>query len=151
MVKERALAQDLTHDILIKAFLNLSKFEFKSSFSTWLYFITYNHCIDFLRKQQKKQKREMSLDDSEHLDPEDHGNEELEEKKVLEIHHERLEQLMDRLAADDKTILLMYYMDDLSVKDIMSNWSLGESAVKMRLKRARIRLRELYDEIYDDQ
>ena len=52
--KERALAQDLTHDILIKAFLNLSKFEFKSSFSTWLYFITYNHCIDYLRKQQKK-------------------------------------------------------------------------------------------------
>ena len=70
---------------------------------------------------------------------------------MLEIHHERLEELMDRLAADDKSILLMYYMDDLSVKEIMSNWSLGESAVKMRLKRARIRLRELYDEIYDDQ
>jgi DNA-directed RNA polymerase specialized sigma24 family protein len=45
-VKDLALAQDLTHDIFLKTFINLSKFNHKSKFSTWLYSITYNVCID---------------------------------------------------------------------------------------------------------
>ncbi|NNF01444.1 MAG: RNA polymerase sigma factor [Bacteroidia bacterium] len=151
MVKERAIAQDLTHDALIKSFLSLSKFEHKSSFSTWLYFITYNTCIDFLRKQQKDRVREVNIDDNDHFQIEDEGEDLVQEKQLLEIHHERLEELIERLSADDKSILLMYYMDDLSIKDIMKNWEIGESAVKMRLKRARQRVKELYDEIYYDQ
>jgi len=49
-VKEVSLAEDLTHDIFIKTLLNLAKFKKKSKFSTWIYSITYNYCIDFIRK-----------------------------------------------------------------------------------------------------
>jgi RNA polymerase sigma factor (sigma-70 family) len=53
-VKEEASAEDLTHDIFMKLYLNLSSFKQKSKFSTWLYSITYNFCIDHIRKNKKK-------------------------------------------------------------------------------------------------
>ena len=52
-VKDVDLAQDLAHDVFLKTFLNLAKFEGKSKFSTWLYSLTYNFCIDYLRKNNK--------------------------------------------------------------------------------------------------
>ena len=55
MVKNNADAQDLCHEVLCKAFLNIATFAGKSSFSTWIYAITYNQCIDFLREKKKKQ------------------------------------------------------------------------------------------------
>ena len=54
MVKETNLAQDLAHDILIKVFTKLNTFKGKSSFSTWIYQISYTHCIDYLRKAKNK-------------------------------------------------------------------------------------------------
>ena len=52
-VKEASIAEDLTHDIFIKVYLNLGRFKQKSKFSTWLYSITYNFCVDYVRKKQK--------------------------------------------------------------------------------------------------
>ena len=48
-VKNRSLAEELAEDVFSKTFEKLSGFEGKSSFSSWLYSITYNHCIDYLR------------------------------------------------------------------------------------------------------
>lgn len=53
MLNDEALAHDAVQDIFIKVFLNLSKFNEQSSFSTWLYSITYNFCIDMIRKKKK--------------------------------------------------------------------------------------------------
>ena len=55
MLKDEAKAGDATQDIFLKIFLNLSKFNFKSRFSTWIYSITYNYCIDFIRRDKKQQ------------------------------------------------------------------------------------------------
>ena len=53
MTTDKELAHDLTHDIFLKAFVNLSKFDHRSKFGTWLYSITYNYCLDHLRKRQR--------------------------------------------------------------------------------------------------
>lgn len=145
MLKNKEDAQDLAHDILVKAFLNIAKFEGNSSFSTWIYAITYNQCIDFLRNKQKARFVEF-----EHapdaLDRED--NTEIEEKEIFEIEVERLTILIHELSEEDRAILLMKYQDDMSVEDIRRVWQLSNSAVKMRLKRARDRLRKLYVKKY---
>jgi len=52
-VKDSDIAKDLVHDILLKCYVNLSKFNFESKFSTWLYRLTYNFCIDYLRKHNR--------------------------------------------------------------------------------------------------
>jgi RNA polymerase sigma factor (sigma-70 family) len=145
-VKERDTAKDLTHDIFIKTFLNLSKFSFQSKFGTWLYSITYNYCVDFV-KAQKKIKKENDDNLADIADDEDSRNEE----ELLKIESARLMQVMDMMHPADKAILLMKYQDDLSIKDIQEILGLTESAVKMRIMRARAKALETYKSKYPDE
>jgi len=147
MVKNTEDAQDLSHDILVKAFLNIARFAGNSSFSTWLYAITYNQCIDFLRQRQKK--RTIEFDSAyENIDQVDDEETVIAEKKLFDMEVERLQELMYLLSNEDRAILLMKYQDEMSVDDIRQVLNLNISAVKMRLKRARDRLRKHYHRIY---
>jgi len=144
-VKDVSLAEDLTHDIFIKALLNISKFKKKSKFSTWIYSITYNYCIDYLRKSRKENFVTIEEEKSEVnvLEYEDDG-------KLIEIETSRMLRLLDMIRADEKMILLMKYQDNLSIKEIQGMLQVSESAVKMRIKRAKEKMRILYKKIYKD-
>ena len=145
MVKNKEDARDLCHDIIVKAFLNIATFAGRSSFSTWIYMITYNQCIDFLRNKQKKRVVEF---ENEHDTVESDENTTIEEKKIFEIEVERLNELMHQLSETDRAVLLMKYQDDMSIEEIQEAMKLQSSAVKMRLKRARDRLRKIYLKTY---
>jgi RNA polymerase sigma factor (sigma-70 family) len=140
MLKNKEESRDLSHDILIKTFLSLSKYEQKAKFSTWLYMITYNGCIDYIRKK----KRIVS---EEYIDKEEKYNE-FDEEEGLEIDLVRLEELLELIPVEDKTILLMFYQDEMSIKELQDYFEVGESAVKMRLLRARNKLKSMYEQKY---
>jgi RNA polymerase sigma-70 factor (ECF subfamily) len=53
MLADEGMARDATQDIFVKVLMNLAKFTEQSSFSTWIYSITYNYCIDLIRKKKK--------------------------------------------------------------------------------------------------
>jgi len=142
MVNDLVTAQDLSQDIMIKAFLNLSKFEGRSSFSTWVYNITYNYCVDYLRKQKRNRVSEL---DEKFLDKEDRAQE-LEDKEAIELEIERLKALLPKLQDMDRAIIMMRYLEEKPIKEIMQIIGQGESATKMRLKRARDRMRKLYEQ-----
>lgn len=137
ITKDREISKDLTHDIFIKIFLNLSKYKGTSSFSLWIHSISYNHCIDFLKKKKRLQLEQY--DDFKH----DEINEALDENQeqlLKEMQLVELEKAFEQLKQEDKIILLMRYKDNIPVKDIAESLQLGLSALKMRLKRARARL-----------
>jgi RNA polymerase sigma factor (sigma-70 family) len=143
MTRDRDLAHDLTHDIFLKAFVNLSKFDHRSKFGTWVYSITYNYCLDHLRKTQRQ--RTDDLDEDAHGEVE--HPEDRYEAELLSMRSEMLDEVLSKLEAGDRALLLMKYQDDLSVKEIMEVLGLGESAVKMRVLRARERAFELYQQL----
>lgn len=143
MTRDKDLAKDLAHDIFLKAFVNMSKFSFRSSFSTWLYSITYNYCLDHLRKGQRM--RTQSVDDRFDLVDD---NEDLYEKELFKLRSERLDKVLGEIGPEDRGFLLMKYQEELSVKDIMDVMGLSESAVKMRMLRARSRALGKYEELY---
>lgn len=145
MTRDKELAKDLAHDIFLKAFVNMSKFGFRSSFSTWLYSITYNYCLDHLRKGRKIHKQ--SVDDR--IDLVD-SNEDLYEKEMFQLKSERLDVVLGEIDPEDRGLLLMKYQEELSVKDIAQVMSLSESAVKMRMLRARARTLEKYKQLFPD-
>lgn len=145
-VKEQAIAEDLTHDIFMKILLNLGSFKGKSKFSTWIYSITYNYCIDFLRKRQKERTQASSYT-SERDVVEDEG-EDFEGFRQLKI--DRLQKLLDMVSVDDKMILLMKYQDSLSIKQIQEVYGISESAVKMRINRAKGKVKKLYRAHFKD-
>ena len=144
LLKDEALAQDATQEIYTKIFLNLSKFNNKSRFSTWVYSITYNYCIDLIRRQ-KKVKKLFSSEDKDYEDV----VEEVDDKELLQMEISRLKVVLERLPLDDKSILLMKYREELSIKEISGVLGKSESAIKMKIKRAKHKCQKIYRQIYE--
>lgn len=144
MLGDEALARDAVQDIFIKVFLNLSRFSEQSSFSTWLYSITYNFCIDLIRK--KKKIVVVLSDDIGRIG--DEPEVDIPDSVLLEMKHDRLEKVLARLQEGDRIILLMKYMDDMSIKDIADFFQKTESAIKMQIMRAKMKAQTIYEEMY---
>jgi RNA polymerase sigma factor (sigma-70 family) len=142
ILKNHSLAVDLTEDIFSKTFEKLKTFKKISSFSSWLYSITYNHCIDYLRYKKKLHYPNWNR---EHEIPEiiDESDENLNE-----INYDNLLVIMDLIHPEEKALLLMKYQDNLSLKQISESLRISEDAAKMRLKRARTRVLYLYKKKY---
>jgi RNA polymerase sigma-70 factor (ECF subfamily) len=137
-------AQDLTHDIFVQLFVKLRTFKGTSKFSTWLYALTYNFCVNYVTRNKYKKNEKIADSDDELLldDKEDES-----EAILMEIKYDKLQTILNKLELNDRIILLMKYQDDFSIKDIQDAIELSESAVKMRLKRAREKVIEAYKNI----
>jgi RNA polymerase sigma-70 factor (ECF subfamily) len=144
MLKDDEAAEDATQEIFVKILLNLSKFSGNSKFSTWLYSITYNFCIDTIRKKQKDIQVEF---DDNRMDIEDDS---MYEAEIMEISVSRLKEILDAIPVDDKSILMMKYQDDMSIKEICEALNKSDSAVKMQILRAKERFLKIYREKYND-
>lgn len=142
LVKNRRIAEELAEDIFSKVYEKLPSFRHLSSFSSWLYSVTYNHCIDFLREKKKLHYPSWN---SENTIPEiiDDSGEATEE-----ISYENLMQILELIHPEEKALILMKYKDELSMKQISIALRISEDAAKMRLKRARTRVLYLYTKKY---
>lgn len=144
ILKDETLAEDATQEIFMKIFLNLSRFEEKAKFSTWIYSITYNFCIDYLRRKNK-QDNIFSDDEIEKAPdiPDD-----IPDEALIEMEVKQLKNVLDNMPVGDKAILLMKYQDDMSIKEIADVLEKSESAVKMKIKRAKEKAQKLKEEIF---
>lgn len=140
--KDEDEAKDLTQDVFLKLFVKLASFKGKSKFSTWLYAFTYNHCVNYVtRNTQKKIQRESI--DIEIAETVEDGEFELYNFHDMKV--EKLKKALELIAPEEKMILLLKYQDYLSIKEIEDVLSISESAVKMRLKRAKDKLINVYN------
>lgn len=141
ITQDSTQAQDFTHDIFLKVFDKLDHFQERSSFSTWLYSISYNYCMDQLRLAKRLKTVEFDTDvDYDVVDS--------DEAKVVEQMHQQLNLLLETLPADEATLLRLKYEQGLSIDDIARHFNLKNSAVKMRLKRSRDKLQQMYQVRY---
>ena len=145
LLKEEAWAKDATQEIFIKIFLNLSKFGAQSKFSTWVYSITYNYCIDLIRKKKKT----TDIFSSEVDNPPDLIDD-VPDEVLLTMQVDRLKVVLDALPVGDKAILLMKYQEDMQIKEIAVALAKSESAIKMKIKRAKHKSQEIYKSLYND-
>lgn len=145
LLKDEVNAMDALQEIFMKIILKLSNFSGKSKLSTWIYAITYNHCIDVVRKRKRS---ETTLE--EDIEKYDNIEEEIEDSVILETKIERLEVVLDEIRIEEKSILLMKYQDDMSIKEIADNFNKSESAIKMQIKRAKEKFRKTYLSLYKD-
>lgn len=141
ILKETNLAQDATQDIMMKILMNLSKFGGRSKFSTWVYSITYNFCIDYVRKQ-KKNKSTLVEDVSQFEDIVD----DVDDGRILEVRLSNLKIIMAKMPSGDQSVLMMKYLDGMSIKEISASLEKSESAIKMKLKRAKHRFVKIHQE-----
>ena len=143
LLKDEGKAEDATQEIFLKIFLNLSKFNHKSKFSTWVYSISYNFCIDYIRKS-KKSRNLFSSEENEGKEVID----EVDDSALLEMEVGRLKIVLEKLPVDDKAVLMMKYQEDLSIREISQIIDKSESAVKMKIKRAKHKSQKVYREVF---
>lgn len=144
MVGNDADAQDLAQEAFVRAWRALASFQFSAQFSTWLYRLTSNICIDFLRAQKKRTAISLTMlqeDEAQQLDLPDPQL--LPEEQILEkAEREALAKAIERLAPDYRRILLLRIVNDCSYQQIAQILGIREGTVKSRLSRAREQLRK---------
>jgi RNA polymerase sigma factor (sigma-70 family) len=133
-------ARDAMQDIFVKIMQNLANFGEKSQFSTWVYSITYNFCIDIVRKRKKE--KTMFTDDIERAP--DVAEDDVKDEFLMEMEVKHLKIVLERLPTGDRAIILMKYQDDMSIKEIADILDKTESAVKMKIKRAKEKARDIF-------
>jgi RNA polymerase sigma-70 factor (ECF subfamily) len=146
ILKDEALAQDATQEIFMKIFTNLAKFGERAQFSTWVYAITYSYCIDYLRRKQKM--NDLFSEDIERTP--DLAVEEVPDEALLTMEVNQLKSVLNKLPVGDKAVLLMKYQDDMSIKEIAELLRKTESAVKMKLKRAKAKAQQVRSEMFQE-
>lgn len=134
--------EDLTQDVFLQLFIKLRTFKGKSKFSTWLYSFTYNFCANYVNrnKQLKIRDKSVQVENSEHK-----LTEEVPDESLYEMKADKLKKALEHISPEEKSILLLKYQDGASIKELVGLMDIGESAVKMRLKRAKERLLEIYN------
>ncbi|MBN2350284.1 MAG: RNA polymerase sigma factor [Bacteroidales bacterium] len=144
LVKNKTTAHELAEDIFSKVFEKLGSFKFLSSFSSWLYSISYNFCIDYLRYKKKMHYPDWNRENEIPEIIDETG------ENLNEISYENLLQIFEQIHPEEKALILMKYQDNLSLKQIGESLRISEDAAKMRLKRARSRVIYLYmNKFYD--
>ena len=140
--KSQDEAEDLTQDVFLMLFIKLASFKGKSKFSTWLYSFTYNFCVNYVNrnKQRKMSDKSIPVDDAEYK----LTDEEVPDDTIYEMKANKLDKALAKISAEDKSLLLLKYQDGASIKELCELLEIGESAVKMRLKRAKAKLVETY-------
>ena len=144
--KNREDAEEVSQDIFIKAYRALADFKGNSKFSTWLYTIVNNTCITFLRK---KKLETHSLDKEgvfEVADSQDSGMRanQVEQKSRITM----VNQAISLLNPDDAEIITLFYKGEQSLEEIAQILKLETNTVKVRLHRARTRLKEKMEKYF---
>ena len=142
MVGDRDDAFDMTQEAFIKAYGSLSSFRGDSKFSVWIYRITTNVCLDFLRSKSRKQQVSLTVSDDDEdaqldiPDPSSDPEQQLMQKMSMQSVEEGLKTLPDK----QRQILVMRELGGMSYAEIGKALSIEEGTVKSRIFRARKRL-----------
>jgi len=147
--KNREDAEEVSQDIFIKAYRALADFKGNSKFSTWLYTIVNNTCITFLRK---KRLQTHSLDKEgvfEVADNQDSGLRAnlVEQKSRVAMVNEAIKMLN----TDDAEIITLFYKSEQSLDEIAQILGLETNTAKVRLHRARARLKEKMEKYFSEE
>lgn len=136
---DSALAQDLTQDVFVNIWNALAKFKGDSSAKTWVYRITVNTCLKYMR--DRKDKAHLAIDDVDQGElPESSQNATDELERV----HQHLYHALGRLKKIDRLIMVMV-LDQQEYKDISRAIGISEVNLRVRIHRIKTRLKRMME------
>ena len=126
-----ALSDDLAQEAFIKAYLNINSFKQLSKFSTWLFRIAYNCYCDNLRACQRINS--VDIEDKVLTSP---------ETTDYKYNNQELYMALGKLNEKERSVVLLFYMEDKSIKDISKITDIPLNTVKSHLMRAKAHISE---------
>lgn len=139
-------AEEVTQDVFIEIYRSVSQYKAESTLSTWIYRISVNKCLDFLRHRKRKKRSGLLISlfkrestelqiDTPHFH---HPGVILENKEKASV----LFKVVDQLPDQQKTAFILSQIEDLSQKEIAAVMKLSDKAVESLLQRAKANLRK---------
>lgn len=144
MVRNEQDALDLSQEAFIRAYRSLGQYRGESSFSVWLYRLTQNICLDFLRKKKKQNVISFVYTDEDNEQTElETADTSLSPETLFERNETRraVAEGLSRLSEEHRRILALREIDGYSYDEIAEMLSLELGTVKSRIARARLALR----------
>lgn len=137
ILKTKDEAQEATQDTFIKIYKSLDKYNKQSKFSSWAYRIAYRTSLDYIRKR----KATIDIDDVDHtvLSKVESSDVQLEQ---VELSNSLLEAI-SYLPAEEAGLVRMFYLEEMSIQELMDITGLSKSNTKVKLFRARKKLAEI--------
>ena len=137
-------AEDISQEAFIKVYQSIRSFRGEARFSTWLYRIVVNLCISEKRKKSSKDMEYYGdtipeeAHHSQDIDPSEHPEKALQSHRI----QEHIREALDKLPSQQKTVFVLRFYQDLSLKEIGRIMKLSEGTVKSHLFRTLRKLRE---------
>lgn len=143
MVKNKEEAEEVAQDTFVKVFKSLRQFKGDSKFSTWIYKVTYNTCLDRLKKH-KREQRVDSIDEfnTKQIKSMDNALDAME----AEERKQAIQDCINLLPSDDAFLLTLFYFEEQSLEEIAKVVNLTENNVKVKLFRSRKKLTTILKE-----
>ena len=131
IVRDEPLAEDILQDVFIKVYKNIKKFKFKSKFSTWLYRIVVNSCYNELKKQRPK----VAIEASNIL--EQAVTKTRDKTLAYKDQQKYIQMAMAQLKTDEALVLRLFYLCEMSLKEIETISGYSVSKIRVDLHRGR--------------
>lgn len=140
MMKNRMDADDITQEVFIRIWNNIDNFKYKAA-KSWIIKTTHNLCIDYLRRNQKKLKRETHIESEMNIS----GTGTLTDTEVKvrkELLKDRIREGINNLPENLKSVFVLYELQGFKYQEISEALSMPLNSVKVYLMRARKKLQE---------
>ena len=136
------IAEEITQDAFLQAHKKLASLKNPSQFAGWLYVIADRLCKAWFRKKQLKKQLDMqSLEatNEETLEKTDYAYYTAEQREKEAVEHQRqiVQRLMEKLPESERTVMVLYYLGEMSCEEISKFLGVSPNTVKSRLQRAR--------------
>lgn len=143
MLKNREEAEEVSQDTFIKTYRSLHKFKGDSKFSTWIYKVAYNSCLDQIKKNKKHLNNVEINEFTEHqVKTMDNAFDAL----VEEERNQLIQDCLQLLPSDDSFLLTLYYFEEQSLDEIANIVGLTANNVKVKIFRSRKKLAHILKE-----
>jgi len=148
MMKHREEAEEVAQDTFIKVYKSLNRFKGDSKFSTWIYRVAYNTCLDRIKKH-KRQYHTVAIDEyTEHqVKTLDNALDKIEEQEKQQA----IQSCLELLPSEDSFLLTLYYFEELSLDEISKIVGLKPNNVKVKIFRSRKKLATILKDRLDNE
>ena len=145
MLGNKEEAEDITQEAFVRAYINLHSFDQKRKFSTWIYRIATNLCIDRIRKKKPDYHLDAEVAGTDGLDMYSQiaADEQLPEEALEQMElQERIQYEISRLPDKYRAVIVLKYIEELSLQEISDILEMPLGTVKTRIHRGREALRK---------
>jgi len=149
MVQHEADAEDIAQEVFIKVYRSIGDFKKEADLFTWIYRITVNRCLDYLRSKQRRKRfgfitSFFGVDNDEGVKDFDHPGVQLDKKQDAAM----LFKVMQQLPNNQRTAFVLSKVEGLSYQQIADVLDISSAAVDSLLQRAKQNLRKMIDQKY---